>query len=91
LVDDMPFKTPSEVARFEQQLRGAVRSKEVIGTFQDYARAILKQDGLQGVNLKAVLRDRGTGNLYEKYLDLRLFGPLGSVSPFGMVRRDRRS
>jgi len=88
---DGPFKTPSEATRFEQKLLEMHgRSKEVIGTFQDYVLAILKEDGQSEVNLTNVLRDRGTRNLYRKYLDLRLFGPSPPDLPFDMVRRDRR-
>ena len=79
-------------ARFERQLRGMHgRSKEAMGSFQDYARAILKREGvLPEVNLRAVLRDPGTSNLYQRYLDFRLFGPLLSDTLFPGGRRDRR-
>lgn len=91
IVDDGPFTTPSEATRFEKQLRGMhARSKETIGTFQDYARAILKREGgLPEANLRAVLRDPGTSNLYQRYLDFRLFGPLLLDAPFP-GKRDRR-
>lgn len=84
------FQTPSEAILFEERLREARVRSEGIGTFQDYVLAILKEDGESEVNLTNVLRDRGTRNLYRKYLDLRLFGPSPSDLPFGMVRRDRR-
>ena len=71
-----------------EELDGGARARErepsrpsKVGSFQDYVECVLERDRLAGVSLRGILRDRGTGNFYQKFLELKRSGPLESEFP----------
>lgn len=61
------------------------------GVFQEYVEAVLKVKGAEGQRvLTRILRDRGPGNFYRKFLELKRTGPLESEFPRPVVERDQR-
>lgn len=71
---------PSESVRTDE--------REPIGSFNEYVEAVVASGAR--VDLRRLLRDPGTANLYQKYLDLQLSGPRAKGAPFPVVGVDRR-
>ena len=91
MLEEMLSSNPAATLRddtFDPSESGRPDDREPIGSFNEYVEAVVAPGAR--VDFRKLLRDPGTANLYQKYLDLQLSGPRAKASRFPVVDVDRR-